>query len=135
MSKHIPEILKDHILPFDWDVTKVWNLQGTVEMFSRARFDYLLDLPLWSSVPGKGMLFDISPSTVIQNPAASPHQAKRLAAADTSYPLDFLLHHDRPWILDGVHRLAKLYIEQAEIIQVRFHSSESIATIAIEELR
>tara|TARA_Y100000588_G_scaffold354235_1_gene408295 strand:- start:139 stop:573 length:435 start_codon:yes stop_codon:yes gene_type:complete len=133
MSKHVPEILKDHILPFNWNVTKVWSLNADVDLVSRSRFDYLLDLLLWSSGPGKGMLFDIAPMAVIQNPMASPHQTKRLATTDISYPLDFLMYSGRPWILDGMHRLAKLYVEGSELIEVRFHDAGSISAIAMDQ--
>lgn len=51
MTKTIPDILEDEILPFDWDVRKVWELKADVVDVPTFEFVYLLKLPLWSSVP------------------------------------------------------------------------------------
>jgi hypothetical protein len=127
--KTIPECLKNHILPFNWDVQKVWNLAvPTINCF-RTEFDYLLELPLWSSIPGKGMLFDISPIEVIEKPVISPYQSQRLNAARLEYPLDFLIFEGNKWILDGVHRLAKHRLLNNDIIEVRFHNESSISIV------
>jgi hypothetical protein len=73
MTKYVPSVLAEHILPFNWDVRKLWNLEAEISLQPRSDFDYLLDLPLWSSVPDQGMLFDISPREVIVCPERSPH--------------------------------------------------------------
>jgi hypothetical protein len=131
MTKIIPPNLKNYILPFDWDVRKVWALPTQVTSQKTLDFEYLLDLPLWSSIKGCGMLFDLSPNEVIQNPLISPYQAERLSAADISFPLDFLLHQGRTWVLDGVHRLAKHKLIGNLVVEVRFHDESSISEIKI----
>jgi len=127
--KPIPQELQAHILPFDWDVCKVWFLPTLPEQIKRSELDYLLDLKLWSSIPNAGMLFDISPRSVIESPAASPHQYQRIQQADTSFPIDMLSFRNRRWILDGVHRLAKLCIIDSEWVALRLHSETLIAAI------
>lgn len=62
--KVVPEILEDHILPFNWDVRKVWELEAKVTQIPYTEFAYLLELPLWSSVAKHGLLFDICPMDV-----------------------------------------------------------------------
>ena len=51
MQKRIPEKLKDHILPFNWDVRAVWALDAAIIRRPRKEFDYLFELALWPSVP------------------------------------------------------------------------------------
>ena len=131
MSKYIPEILKKHILPFNWSGEAVWSLESPVLRVPIVEYDYLLNFPLWSSVTGRGMLFDTKPIDVINDPSISTYQTARLKNVDITCPLDFLIHKRRKWILDGVHRLAKLYILQEEMINVRFHSDTCIPVIKI----
>lgn len=132
MTKRFPRILNEHILSINWDVRKVWALESPVKLVERLEYDYLLDLPLWSSVQGKGMLFDISPMTVIKNPMASVYQTERLKSTITKYPLDFLMYCGRPWILDGVHRLAKLYMTGEKFAKIRIHNLKDLSVIAPE---
>jgi hypothetical protein len=129
MKKRIPEKLKEHILPFNWDVRAVWALDAKKFRLCRKEFDYLLELPLWSSVPKKGMLFDLAPIEVIRNPDMWPYQNQRLLVTDTSYPMDFLVLNNKNWILDGVHRLAKNYISKVEFVEVRYHEESIIHKI------
>lgn len=133
MAKRIPDSLKPHILPFNWDVRQVWALATPAVRVVRCQYDYLLDLPLWSSVQGCGMLFDISPMAVIRDPAASPYQTGRIAQTDICHPLDFLLYGGHSWILDGVHRLAKHHILGSETIMARFHPPTQIPIIRLGE--
>ena len=127
--KTIPDILVDHILPFQWDVQKVWQQEAEVSPEPLADLSYLLDLPLWSSLPNRGMLFDISPREVIACPHTSPHQHRRILKADSNYPIDLMRYQERLWILDGVHRLAKLFLMETDLVKVRFHSEEIIPPI------
>ena len=131
MSKSFPEVLREHILPFNWDVRKVWALETLPMTIPREDLDYLLYLPLWSSIPNNGMMFDITPMQVIEDPFSYKHQHERIDKANISLPVDMLLMDYRPWILDGVHRLARLYIEEIEKVSVRFHSESTIAKIKV----
>ena len=129
MIKNIPDSLQDHILPFNWDVSRVWGLNACTERIERTQLDYLLKLPLWSSVPGKGMLFDISPLEVILDSAKYPHQTSRVQKAATFYPIDLLVFNRKIWILDGVHRIAKLYVMKQSELSARYHSPNCIPNI------
>lgn len=129
--KVVPEALEEHILPFNWDVRKVWAIDADVLQLPCSEFAYLLELPLWSSVPGQGMLFDIRPIDVIRNPNASPYQAQRLRRTDLRYPVDMLVFQGRRWVLDGVHRIAKHFILDSPIFLVRFHDESTIPAIKV----
>lgn len=129
MPKIVPEILKDHILPFNWDVRKVWALKADVVLLPFTEFAYLLELPLWSSVPKHGLLFDICPMDVIRDPSVSVYQHQRLQQVELQYPIDVLLAQDKRWILDGVHRITKHFILNSPTLAVRFHAESIIPTI------
>ena len=129
MVKSIPPELVSHILPFNWDVRNVWSLPTPAQQIKRSELDYLLDLKLWSSVPKAGMLFDISPRSIIADPASCPHQYQRLQQADISFPIDMLYYQGRSCILDGVHRLAKLHLMHSEWVALRLHSEAIIDAI------
>jgi hypothetical protein len=130
--KVLPDILADHILPFDWDVRRVWTQEAVVSRWPIADLAYLLDLPLWSSVPGRGMLFDISPREVLASLERSPHQHLRVLQADVAFPIDLLRYQERHWILDGVHRLAKLALVGEHFVNVRIHSEAIIPRILVD---
>ncbi len=129
MNKSIPVELQTHILPFNWDVKLVWSLTTPVQEIHREEFDYLLALPLWSSIPNSGMLFDVSPIEVIKRPKRFPHQYKRILQADTKFPIELIEYNNKNWVLDGVHRLAKMYLKNNKIINVRIHPRDVISTI------
>lgn len=131
MPKIVPDILKDHILPFDWDVRKVWELKADVIEVPTSEFVYLLKLPLWSSAPQQGLLFDICPMDVIDDPHASIYQAQRLQKTELRYPIDVLTLQGKRWILDGVHRIAKNFTLNKSILAVRLHDESVIPTIRL----
>ncbi|HZX30079.1 MAG TPA: hypothetical protein VFF03_01885 [Rhodocyclaceae bacterium] len=132
MPKIVPDILKDHILPFDWDVRKVWGLKADVVQVPTSEFAYLLELPLWSSVPKQGLLFDICPIDVIRAPGVSQYQAQRLQNVDLQHPIDVLVAQEKRWILDGVHRIAKHFILNTSTLAVRFHDESVIPAVMLE---
>ena len=129
MAKNVPVSVRDVILPFDWDVTKVWALNAPTKQEKRTNFDYLLYYPLWSSEPKKGMLFDLSPMTVIDFPNSSVYQTERLASVDVSIPIDVLEYEGESWLLDGSHRIARLYIDALPDLMVRRHDESVLDQI------
>lgn len=129
MPKLIHPILIDHILPFYWDVQRVWALEAPIQQIPCSEFVYLLALPLWSSVKGHGMLFDTCPIDVIRDPGLSAYQTERLNRVNLDYPVDVLLMDGRRWILDGVHRITKHIMLDNPTLPVRFHSERAISAI------
>jgi hypothetical protein len=113
MSKIVPKILQTHILPFNWDVCKVWALEASVERVLCTELSYLLDLPLWSSVPDRGLLFDIRPIDVIRDSRYCTYQTQRLKMVNLAYPIDILVIQKNRFILDGVHRIAKRFFTRS----------------------
>jgi hypothetical protein len=133
MSKYIPSELKDFILPFNWDVKKVWELPAQIEEVELSTFEFMFDLPFWSSRPNAGMLFDVSPNEVLENFPAYPHQRERVENADIRYPIDFIFENDSYYILDGLHRLARYKLMGRKTIKIRKHKLEIRAKIQVNK--
>ncbi len=131
MTKHVPVSVRDVILPFDWDVSKVWQLSAPIKQERRNAFDYLLYYPLWSSEPNQGMMFDLSPMTVIDYPNSSEYQKTRLGNTDVSFPIDVIELEGQTWLLDGSHRIARLYLDGVEDVLVRRHSESVLDAILV----
>lgn len=108
MSKQLPSELVPFVLPFNWDVTRVWALTAAVEYRPIAEFRAYFDLPFWSSRANAGMLFDLTPNQVLKHPERYPHQQARLEQADLEYPVDFIVDNQQFYILDGLHRMTRL---------------------------
>ena len=131
MGKSVPPALSRHILPFNWDVRRVWCLPTPAQSIAREELDYLLELPLWTSVPKRVMFFDISPRQVLADPQAAPHQYQRIQAADLAFPIDMLDFEGTRWILDGVHRLAKHFLLDHARVDLRLHPSDVVPQIKV----
>lgn len=131
MDKVVPEALIDHILPFNWDVQKVWALEAQVYQVPCTDFVYLLKLPLWSSVKNQGLLFDLCPLDVIRNASSSSYQSQRLNEVKLEYPVDVLIFQNKRWVLDGVHRIAKHFMLNSSTLPARFHDETIIPVIKV----
>jgi hypothetical protein len=62
---------------------------------------------------------DYSPMEIIKNPKLSPLHANRIKTADIKFPI--LLHNDgnEIKIIDGLHRLARAYIDKTKVVRTR----------------
>ena len=117
----MPLSLRRVIPPFDWDVRAVWALDAPTVVVPRTELDPLLTLPMWSSRRGCGPLFDLVPLDVLADPALHPRHRDRIEAADVRFPLDFLLQDGDRYVLDGLHRLARLHRDGVTEVSVRHH--------------
>lgn len=128
--KHLPKEMREWYFPFNWDVNEVWELEGRIEKRKIEDLTWHLDKPFWSSVQGKGMMFDLKPREVLEEPEKHFYHSARIKKADISYPVCLTLYEEREIIIDGIHRLAKLVGKNIETIEVKVVSGESIANIA-----
>lgn len=114
----IPAEMRACYFDFDWSNERVWSVDAPVEVVPLSELAWHLDIPIWSSVPGEPR-FDLRPRDVLRNPALHRGHHERLLRVDTSYPLDTMWTTDRYVILDGVHRLARLSYDGAEVARIR----------------
>lgn len=125
---HPPEHMKDFILPFLWDVRKVWVIPSEIELVPVDELDFLLQNPFWSRTPYR-LDFDLLPHEVLTGAFHSEYHKKRLQKADISWPLDFIWSESRLWILDGIHRFVKIKSLGFNVVKIRRHPLEIRAKI------
>lgn len=117
MKRKMPKIIKEVGFDFDWDEKKVWDLNVIAEDMPIKQLIWHFDIPfLWSDPDG---YYDIKPIDVINNPSRFSGEYERVIRSDTSYPIDIMLWKDRWLILDGLHRLMKLFIKGEQNVRVR----------------
>lgn len=73
-----------------------------------------------AKVPGEPR-FDLSPATVLAQPARHARHWRKIQEVDRAYPLELFRNGDRWVILDGYHRLARHWLAQAREVAVRLH--------------
>lgn len=122
--------MSDWYFPFNWDVNEVWELEGKTEQRNIQDLKWHLEKPFWSSVRGKGMMFDLKPKEVLSKPEKHCYHSARIKDADVSYPVCLTTYKGREIIIDGIHRLAKLESDNIETIEVKVINGKSIANIA-----
>lgn len=117
MNRQTPKIIKDVGFDFSWSEQKVWQINAPVEDLPIAKLVWHFDFPfLWSRPNG---FYDVKPSTVIAKPNEHATEYQRTMRASTRYPIDIMFWRGRWVILDGLHRLMKLYIQGAKVVSVR----------------
>lgn len=128
--KYLPPEMEEWYFPFNWEVKEIWELDGKIEQRPVENLAWHLKMPFWSTQRGKGMLFDLKPIDVLDDPNINPYHTNRINQADENYPIILVEYKNREVIIDGIHRLAKLTRKKVKVIDVKKISGESIETIA-----
>jgi hypothetical protein len=117
MNRIKPKVIQEVGFDFSWDEKKVWQIKAPIEQMDIAELVWHLHVPFLWQKPGG--YYDLTPHQVLQNPARYADECARVQSADTSYPIDIMKWRGRWVILDGLHRLMKLYESGAKQIEVR----------------
>lgn len=115
MQENLPQIIKDVGFDFSWDEKKVWQLDEPIIELNIDELEWHFDIPFLS----ENKDYDLSPREVINNPESHKEEYDRAMNCDTKYPIDIMENKGKWLILDGLHRLMKLYIDGKKIISVR----------------
>lgn len=124
-QQEIPQIIKDVGFDFDWSEPKVWALEVPTEEIDVNELAWHFDIPFWD----EGGAYNLTPREVIDNPEAHKEEYERTMRADISHPIDIMENKGRWLILDGLHRLVKLYISGEKYVKVRKIPRERIPEI------
>ncbi|MDR3208554.1 MAG: ParB N-terminal domain-containing protein [Rickettsiales bacterium] len=121
----LPPIIEKVGFPFNWEEKEVWELDIPVEQMDINELVWHFDIPFWQTDGGR---YDLKPSEVLNNPDKYQHHKERIEKSDISYPLDILNNPKtgRWTLLDGLHRLARLYLLGKTNVSVRKVSVEDI---------
>lgn len=135
------EILEKDPKKFDWDYVgldfgnweeeKLWALDIPSTQIDIQKLEWLLDCPFWQH--DNGERYTVTPRDVIEEKDGTVEEQKKVVSADTGFPIDIYFNKDKWLILDGIHRLVKLYQAGNETIEVRVVSEEQLPLIASNE--
>jgi hypothetical protein len=117
----LPVPLQGVFFDFLWDIRKVWLLPTESSIVAFDQLAGLLELPIWTTVPGEAR-FDLSPRMVLEQRERFSVRWGRIMAVELTYPLEMFRSDQGRWvILDGYHRLARHQVEGSRDIPVRLH--------------
>lgn len=122
-----PDIIKQVGFDFHWSEEKVWKLSLPIEEMDIKELLWHLDYPWWRDHDGQQ--YRVTPKQVIDDPKAYHDQYNRIVTADVSHPVDIMFYRNHWIILDGMHRLLKLFLEGKTKVSVRKVPVESIPLI------
>ncbi len=120
--------IKEVGFDFDWDSKKVWVLDIPVTEMDMKELIWHFDIPFWELDDTDD--YNLTPRAVIHNEQGTKEHRKKIEEADTSYPIDIMENKGKWLILDGLHRLVKLYECGDEKVKVRVIPREKIPEIA-----
>ena len=128
-KKTLPEIVKKYGYDFPKDTQKVWALDIPVEEIPIEDVIWHFSIPFWGY---NGVYYNLTANEVIENIDKYPEHYERIMNSDTSYPIDLL--DNRPingklLMLDGLHRVVKLYLNGKKTIKARIVSRKFIPKI------
>lgn len=124
----IPAPLRPWLLPIDWDLDRLWDLDLPRQGIRLELLRWHLALPWWRH---DGAWFRVTAHEVLARPSAYPEHAERIVSADLSYPLHVVRRRHRWLILDGIHRLAKADLLGYTEVQAVTLTTEDVAAIAL----
>ncbi len=124
-NKIPPKILTDAGLSMFVDTVKLRELPLPIEEVNIKDLLWHFDMPIWSKDGTDD--WNLTPREVIRKENGSQGHQKRIEAADTSHPLVVTNYNSRFVILDGVHRLVKLYLEGSDKVKTKIIPTEYLS--------
>ncbi|MEK7650629.1 MAG: cupin domain-containing protein [Patescibacteria group bacterium] len=110
------ELIKQVGFDFSWDEKKVWPLNEPITTMPVADLVWHFEMPFWWE---NGGVYNLSAKEVIENPELHQEEWQRIQRADTSHPLDVMENKGKWLLLDGLHRLVKLFLAGNKEVPVR----------------
>jgi len=113
----------------NWEESKIWELNLPIEKMDVEELLWHLDIPYWEN--NDDVRWTITPRDVLNKEEGTSQEYERMLQADTSYAIDVFFANGKWYVLDGLHRLAKLHAKGEKEIHVhkipkeRFHEIES----------
>ena len=117
MKSDLPAIIHEVGFDFNWDNSKVWQLDVPVEDMLIDKLIWHLDYPFIWPIPAGHK--EVTPKQVLADPKKHSKEYQRTINADTTFPIDIMFWKNKWLILDGLHRLMQQVDTGREIVKVR----------------
>ena len=111
----------------NWEDEKLWALDIPTSKLNIKDLEWHFDCPFWEH--DNGERFTITPRNVLKREEGTQAEQDKVKNADTSFPIDIYFNRDKWLILDGIHRLVKLYQEGVKEVDVRIVAKEKLPLI------
>lgn len=112
-----PRLLTDAGLNMFVDTVKLRELPLPIISVSLEKLIWHFDMPVWEKDGTDD--WNLTPWEVIQKKEDATVHQKRTEDADTSFPIIVTKYKDQLVVLDGIHRLAKTYIQGQKTIRAK----------------
>ena len=114
----------------NWEEEKIWALDLPVIEKDISELLWLFDVPFWEN--DNGDRYTITPWDVINEKDTATKEIEAMNNADVTFPIDIFQNHGKWLVLDGLHRLSKVYKSGGTKISVRVVPRERLPEIASE---
>ena len=130
-SKLPPRILTDVGLNMFVDTVKLRQLELPIVEIETDKLIWHFDMPVWEKDGTDD--WNLTPWEVIKKQPGSAGHLKRVEDADINHPIVVTNYKSRYVVLDGVHRLVKIYMRgdkkiKAKIIPTEYLSRKEFQT-------
>lgn len=112
----------------NWEEELIWSLDLPVKEVDIKDLLWHLDIPYWDNDDSQRWF--VSPRDVINKEIGTIDEQKRVENVDLKYPIELFEDNGKIFILDGLHRLTKLYIQGAKSVKARIIPKERFSEIA-----
>ncbi|MFA4937438.1 MAG: hypothetical protein WC575_04120 [Patescibacteria group bacterium] len=123
--KQPPRVLTDVGLNMFVDTTKLRELSLPIVEIALEKLIWHFDMPVWEKDGTDD--WNLTPWEVIRKEKGSTTHQKRVEAADINYPLVITNYNSRYVVLDGVHRLVKVYMNGGKKIKAKIIPNEYLS--------
>jgi hypothetical protein len=123
MEDKIPKTLREAGYEIYCDAEKLAALAIPVVDFEIKDLIWNFDLPLWGK---DGESWNLTPWDVINEVSGSASQRRRVEDADLSFPILVLKKNGKWLIVDGVHRVVKVYLNRQQTISAKIVTPDLI---------
>ena len=130
-TKQPPHMLTDVGLSMFVNTVKLRELPLPIIEIDVEKLIWHFDMPVWEKDGTDD--WNLTPWEVIRNNKRTTAHQRRIKNADTSHPIIITKYNSRYVILDGVHRLAKIYMNggkkmKTKIIPKKYLSQKKFQT-------
>lgn len=111
----------------NWEEEKIWALELPVIEMDIKELLWHFDAPFWSN--DRKERWTVTLWDAIHKSEESKLEQAIVEKADLTYPIDILKNMGKWLVLDGLHRLAKSYIQGRKKVKVRIIPRERLPEI------
>ncbi|MEK7627988.1 MAG: hypothetical protein AAB421_01055 [Patescibacteria group bacterium] len=115
----------------NWDEKKIWALNIPESTLDISELEWHLDCPFWEN--DSGVEYSVTPREVLEKISGTTNEQEKVENADTKHPIDIYFNKNKWLVLDGIHRLAKLYAAGAERVRVRIITADTLPLVSTGE--